>query len=202
MKFELRDIVLFLLLLFIIKTETCNNTSTTVPAKADTVRATNIIVIKDSTNHSGSSLHTIERIPYVLNNEPQYIPNPNYDSLSKQFTELRDILLETKIKRDSAKLDTFGTVYITDTVKNNDIQGRNIKYNLKIPKETLTITKPASLKNQWLLGASLQGNKTQVINQLDFKVLMINKKNKGYEAKVGIDNNGRVNYGGGMYIKL
>lgn len=202
MKLELKDILIILLLLFVIKNETCNNSSSKV-VSADTTRTIATVVIKDSTSHNGNSISTKEIVPYIINtSQPQYIPSNNYDDLKLQFTKLRDELLETKIKEDSAKLGSYGTVYITDSIQNNDIQGRKIKYNLQIPKETITIKEPAKLKNQWLVGASVQGNKQTPINQVSVELLMVNKKNKAYKIQTGIDNNGNVNYGVGAYIKL
>lgn len=122
--------------------------------------------------------------------------------LVRMIKDLKEELLAKKLYSDTFPVDTIGTVVIGQEVSENSIQKQTLEWNLEIPEKTITITKPTTPKNLWMVGGSLGGNKQDLINQINADLLLITKRQKGYSIGTGIDMNGRVNYRFGLYWKL
>jgi hypothetical protein len=106
---------------------------------------------------------------------------------------------------DTILIDTFGKIYIYDTVQFNELGNRGIVKNYTIPVYTKYIKVPEEPKRQVYVGGGLDGtyiNKTVNINTAKAGVLYKNKKDQIYGATVGISINGYLVYGLQSYWKI
>lgn len=102
--------------------------------------------------------------------------------------------------KDSVKVDTFGYVFIKDTITQNKIHSRITKTDLKIP--TTTITKKIYPKrNEFYWGVNLQSSKTQ-FNYLGTDILFKNKRDRIYGLGVGVNQNLNFVISGNIYYKI
>ena len=189
------------ILLVIIYLQRCNQSPL-----ADIVRTDTTIIksyyYKDTTIiHNPTLVKTVPTIVKVT--DTQWIADKNYDKLLTQYLDIRDKYLAKNIFKDTLPVDSIGTAYIEDSVTRNSIASRKIKYNLKIPKDTVKInTTTTTHKNIWLIGGSIEGNKITLVNQINADIMLLNKRNKGYKIGTGIDVKGNVYYRFGLYWKL
>ena len=133
----------------------------------------------------------------------EYLPDTS--SISKlivQYDKLLKEFAERKIYTDSAKIDTVGMLYITDTVATNKIEGRSIHYNYKLPFIIKTI--PETKKNQWYFGWDIRGKEGEFLDELSGGIMLRNKKNHIFGATVGIGTDNQLKVGLSSYwlIKL
>lgn len=144
------------------------------------------------------TIYDIDTLP------PQYIPDTNYPALKVQYEELVRWLLSKNIYVDTVRLDTLGYVAIADTVQDNKLQNRGIRYNYKIPTitEKVTITKEAPKKNQLYIGGGVNFNSTLMPQGLEAGLLLKTKKDQIYGLSAGSDINGNVIYGFQSYWKI
>ena len=94
---------------------------------------------------------------------------------------------------DTILIDTFGKIYVYDTVQFNTLGNRGIVKNYTIPIITRTIKVPAEPKRQLYVGGGLDGtyiNKTPMINVAKVVMLYKTKKDQIYGASVGVSING------------
>lgn len=134
--------------------------------------------------------------------EPQYIPDPNYEKLVKQYQMLVDLYTDKNIETDNLKLDSLGTIEIIDTVSKNRIKGRKVKYDIKIPIITKTITLPPLRTNQVYVGGGLQGGQNSLINQVNIGILYKTKNDKIFGIYTGMNTNGQIQVGLQTYWKI
>lgn len=168
------------------------------------------IIVRDTVwvDHggTGSSIpQLVNTIPYPvdrLTKEVQYLPDTNYQKLVNQYREILLLYLAKNIQKDSLKIDSIGYVSITDTVTKNLIANRKFKYNLKYPVITNTITLQPIPRNQLYIGGGLEGNKVNLINQINAGFLFKNKKDQIYGIYGGIDGNANINFGIQSYWKI
>jgi hypothetical protein len=134
---------------------------------------------------------------------PEYIPSSNLDSLRKQYLLLRDKYLVKNVYVDTIKLDTFGIVQVVDTVQFNKLKTRVTVQDYKIPtiiKET-TIIKKADPVRQLYVGSNLFGNQNS-LQAITPGLIYKTKKDQIYQANVGVNFDGSITYGLGMYWKI
>lgn len=134
----------------------------------------------------------------ILESSVEYVPSDDYETLFNQFQELKEILLSRNIYKDQIKIDSFGTVDITDTLSQNKIVGRGFVNNIRIPEKTITITNtvPIKPKTKWFIGGGVGVSQDKVINDFNLGLAIINKKDQLFELK------GRVDLKGKLYGEL
>lgn len=134
----------------------------------------------------------------------EYLPDTNYAKLKDQYDALAKKYLARKDYKDTLKLDSIGYVTLSDTIEKNEIAGRQFSYSYKLPTiiKTIEITKQAAPKNQVYVGGTISSELPLQIKSFDANAFLKNKKDMLYGAKVGIDLNGHMNYGVGVYFKI
>ena len=167
-------------------------------------------IIRDTAwiNNTGS----VVTKPTVTNNIPyavpvdrwntEYLPDTNYAKLLEQYEELVRTLLSTNIQKDSVEIDSLGHVYITDTVTNNLVKNRYVKWDLKYPQITTTIIMPQPKKNKWYYGGSIEGNRDNIINGVEVGLLLQNKKEQIFGVTAGLTNGSKPVFGVQSYWKI
>jgi len=140
-----------------------------------------------------------ETIPYEYNTSSvEYLPDSNVKLLIDEVRELKKQLFAINKYRDTVKVDSFGTAVLNETVNQNKITERQIKYDIKIPTNTVTITKtiyPHS-KNKWFIGGGFGGSNVSLLNDVNAGFSLLSKKDQLYELK------GRMDFKGNKYIEL
>jgi hypothetical protein len=132
----------------------------------------------------------------------EYLPDTSSMAiLIKQYTELANKFLAINIHQDSIRIDTIGTVRITDTVTNNLIKSRKTTYSFKIPIITNMITIPEKKRNQFYIGGYIQGNQNS-FNEIGANLLFKDKKDKMFGFSAGINTDGQIMYGVSSFWKI
>jgi len=193
--------IVVLTLLIIVLLQTCNKHDKVVDGPK-IIRDTTW-VIKDSTINSKPQIFKTEAYGIPIDRwNTEYLPDTNYDKLIKQYELLVRELLAKNISSDSIKIDSIGHVYIIDTVSKNMITGRSTHYNLKYPIITNTVIVPEKKKLQIYVGGGLQGQKDELINQINAGLLLKTKKDQIYGGYFGINPSGQFQFGIQTYWKI
>jgi hypothetical protein len=145
----------------------------------------------------------VKSVVYVKPEGPQYTSTNDLDSCKANFDRLLNEHIKKTVYQDTLKLNNdFGTITIIDTVWINKLYGkRTYIQNIKIPTITETITKPEEPKRQLYIGANLFGDKKQ-LQVFTPGILYKTKKDHIYQLNVGVNFDGSITYGGGMYWKI
>lgn len=144
----------------------------------------------------------VKSIVYVKPEGPHYIPTDDIDTCKARFNRLLNEHIKKTIYQDTLKLDSLGTITVIDTVWINKLYGkRTYIQNINIPTITKTITKSEDPKRQLYIGANLFGDRQQ-IQLLTPGILYKTKKDHIYQLNVGVNFDGSITYGGGMYWKI
>lgn len=195
-------IILLILIVIVQRFSSCGGQNKQPIVKSDTVTHFYYNYIKDS--GQSKPIFIKGQRDTVLESSVEYIPSQDYEELVQQFQELKQELLAKNIYANKIKIDTFGFVEIKDTIQQNKIIGRGFINNLKIPIKETIITNTVSIKpkNQFYIGGSLSGNKTNYINAIDLGILFKNKKDQIIGVKGGLDVTGNWNVGVQSYWKI
>ena len=100
---------------------------------------------------------------------------------------------------------TLGFGILTDTISQNQIVSRDIKWNFQIPTIYDTKIVKELPKRQFYYGLGLGFNKTDFVNSAKFGILYKDKKDKVYGLDLGVlnvNNNVSPYLGGSIYWKL
>lgn len=135
---------------------------------------------------------------------PEYIADTNYPRLLAQYNDLLKKYMALVEFKDTIRLDTLGYVAIIDTVNQNNIKGRSVRSNYKIPTITNTITiqhyeKP---KAQMYFGGGIDLSPTLAPVGAHGGLLLKTKKDQILGLQVGTGINGGINYGFNSYWKI
>jgi hypothetical protein len=135
---------------------------------------------------------------------PEYIADTNYPKLLAQYKDLLSKYMALVEFKDTIRLDTLGYVAITDTVNQNNIKGRSVRSNYKIPTITVTntITNYAPPKAMLFFGGGVQGNQTLGVTGANLGILYKSKKDKIVGFNVGSTIGSQLNYGISSYWKI
>lgn len=174
------------------------------------VAGTTTTIVHDTIWHQLSPAAPIQSQPIVISTQSPSLPVTNtiHEIIYKNDTaEISRILTQFFSKnnyKDVLKIDTIGTVTVTDTISQNTIAGRSYTYNLRYPVITNTVTIKESYKpvNQLYLGAGILGNQVDLVSAFKAGVLLKNKKDVIFEINATL--NKGMNLGGeiGLYKKL
>lgn len=160
-------------------------------------------VIKDSIINTKPQIIKTEPYPVPIDRwNTEYLPDTNYDKLISQYEQIVRELLARNISSDSIKIDSIGHVYIVDTVSKNMITGRSTRYSVKYPIVTNTVIVPEKKKRQMYIGGSVQGQKSEIINQINAGLLFKTKKDQIFGVYAGTSLNGIPIYGVQSYWKI
>lgn len=84
---------------------------------------------------------------------------------------------------DTVKVQDYGSAIISDTVSRNRVLGRGVKYNLKIPEVTKTITRTIiEKKNQFYVGAGMFGNPKEIAAGYEVNLSLKTKQDRIVEV--------------------
>ena len=142
----------------------------------------------------------VTNIKYVPLKDEKYTVSDNCDSSKIRFDNLLKEHLVRNVYADTIKLDSLGTIVVKDTVWLNKLYGkREYIKDYKIPFVTKTITKKEDPRRQMYIGGnSFIGTSGLLAPGLIYK----DRKDRVYQANVGVGFNGSINYGFGMYWKI
>lgn len=149
-------------------------------------------------------IKTVKEISVIhmpVPSDPQYHPSDDIDTCKARFNRLLTDMLTKRVYSDTLKLDSLGTITIIDTVFMNKLGKRTKIYDYKIPFVTKTVTKQADPKRQLYVGGNLFGDKTK-LQLLTPGILYKTKKDHIYQVNVGINFDGSITYGAGIYYKI
>lgn len=160
---------------------------------------------KPSTTTPRIERDTVIEYVTVTKNTPVYIPKPfkvkvpQIDTFSfpvDTLSILADYYSE-KYYDDEQNLDSLYIV-ISDTISNNSITGRQIKYTLKYPIQTITIKEYINQRELYY-GVGLD---ITTLNYLGGELFYRTKKSQGYGLGIGINNRLQPVVVGRVYWKL
>ena len=194
--------IIVLVLLVVILIQRCGDKDKETIIEPKIIRDTTWI-IEDSIIYTKPQI--IKTEPYAVPIDrwnTEYLPDTNYDKLISQYESLVRELLAKNISSDSIKIDSIGHVYITDTVSKNMIIGRSTRYNVKYPIITNTVIVPEKKKLQMYLGGGVQGQKNEIINQINAGLLLKTKKDQIIGINAGTTINGNAVYGVQSFWKI
>lgn len=139
---------------------------------------------------------------FIAIDKPEYKSTESIDTCKTRFNSLLKEHLVRTVYSDTLKLDSLGTVVIRDTVWLNKLHGkREYIKDYKIPFVTKTIIKQEESKRQLYIGGNVYGNANS-LQLITPGILYKNKKDQVYQVSVGLNMNGGITYGFGMYYKI
>ena len=187
--------IIVLLLVVLLLTNRCDHSGTKPTIVTDTVYIHHDSIITSKPQLVKVIYTPIEKIVTNI----QYKPDTNYQALLKQYNALLTLYFNKNIQKDTLKLNKLGYISVTDTVYNNLITGRAYDYHLTYPEITKIITRHT---NQLYIGGALEGNRINLVNQINLGLLLKNKKDQIFGASIGLDQSGVVQYSINSYWKI
>ncbi|HUS00694.1 MAG TPA: hypothetical protein VMY77_03160 [Chitinophagaceae bacterium] len=199
--------LIILVMAVIIYFQRCNDKSTAVVSKTDTVVSVQYVPQKQQTIPPYQPIIIESKQPASIPQQYQASQDPNI--LLKQYLDAINKLLVVNYYKDTIRLkdsagNDVGSVMSNDVVTENQIKSRDFSYALKIPQITRTITiqegyKP---KGQLFIGGSINGSPTNYVSAFEAGLMYKNKKDQLYGAKAGIGTTGGMYYGVQSYWKV
>lgn len=184
------------LVAIIISQRSCNNNiginNDKITVKTDTVWK----VTKDTVFKTVNAVKT----EYISIDKEEYKPGESIDTCKTRFNSLLKEHLVRTVYSDTLNLDSLGTVVIRDTVWLNKLYGkREYIKDYKIPFVTKTIIKKEDPRRQMYIGGNaFIGGSGLLTPGLIYK----DRKDRVYQANIGLGIDGSINYGFGMYWKI
>ena len=176
--------------------------------KAPTVTEVNTIydtILKHDTSVVVKKMKITSHDTTYIPEDPIYMLDTSCDLVKARFQKVVKAHTTKNMYVDTILIDTFGKIYVYDTVQFNTLGNRGIVKNYTIPVITKTIKVPAEPKRQLYVGGGLDGtyiNKTPMINVAKVGMLYKTKKDQIYGASVGVSINGYLMYGIQSYWKI
>ncbi len=135
--------------------------------------------------------------------EPVFLPGDNIDTCKTKFNNLAKEYTAQLVYCDTIKLDSIGTITVVDTISYNKLKNRKYIKDYKIPlvTKTVTIIKKADPQKQFFIGGNLFGDRSR-LQFLSPGVLYKDKKDRVFQANIGVNFDGQLIYGAGTYWKL
>lgn len=200
----MKNIILYIviaLLAVIIIFKQCSGPTTPPLTKEITHIRIDTIKLHDSVPGKFSVL--VQKIHDTLwKDSVKYAPSPYYDGLLAQYDSLGDKYFSKYIYHTPYSLGKYGTATVIDTIVANSIVSSSLNYNISFLdtiKETNTITYIP--KRQLYIGGNLFFNSKDV-NSLNGGIIYKDRKDHIYQVNVGVDVNGNILYGAGLYYKI
>ena len=199
MKFDYKYVVIVVLVAIIILMRSCE--STIIPKEP--VVITKYDTIWKETHDTITKEVEVVKIKYVKPEGPQYTPGENIDTCRARFNYLLKQHIARRTYKDTIALDSLGTITVIDTVWLNKLGKRTYIKDYKIPlvTKTITIIKQPDPKRQLYIGGNLFGDKT-TLQSFTPGVLYKDRKDRIYQANVGVNFDGTLIFGLGTYWKI
>jgi hypothetical protein len=199
MKFDYKYVVIVVLVAIIILMRSCE--STFIPKEP--VVITKYDTIWKETHDTITKEVEVVKIKYVKPEGPQYTPGENIDTCRARFNYLLKQHIARRTYKDTIALDSLGTITVIDTVWLNKLGKRTYIKDYKIPlvTKTITIIKQPDPKRQLYIGGNLFGDKT-TLQSFTPGVLYKDRKDRIYQANVGVNFDGTLIFGLGTYWKI
>lgn len=198
-KINFTYIIIAVLVVIIFLQRSCSSVSTTeeptVVTKYDTIwKKTHDTITKEV---------EVVKIEYVKPEGPEYTPGEHIDTCRARFNYLLKQHTVRRTYKDTIKLDSLGTITVIDTVWLNKLSKRTYIKDYKIPlvTKTTTIIKQPDPKRQLYIGGNLFGDKT-TLQSFTPGVLYKDRKDRVYQANVGVNFDGTLIFGVGTYWKI
>jgi len=156
--------------------------------------------IHDTITKDVKVIHT----EYVPIDKPEYTSGEALDTCKARFQNLLKEHLTKRVYIDTLKLDSLGSIVVKDTVWINKLYGkRTYVKDYKIPYVTKTITtiQKEEPKRQLYIGGNLFGN-TNALQAITPGLVYKDKKDRVYQANVGVNFDGSLTFGVGTYWKI
>lgn len=134
--------------------------------------------------------------------DPIYMLDTSCDIVKERFQKLVKLHTTKNMYIDTILIDTFGKIYVYDTVQFNTLGNRGIVKNYTIPIITRTIKVPAEPKRQLYVGGGLLATKDLMINAAELGLIYKTKKDQMYGVKAQLDFKGNLSYGLQSYWKI
>ena len=184
------------LVAIIILQRSCNNNidinDDKITVKTDTVWK----VTKDTVFKTVNAVKT----KYIYIDKEAYKSGESIDTCKTRFNNLLKAHLTKTVYSDTLKLDSLGTVVIQDTVWLNKLYGkREYIKDYKIPFVTKTITKKEDPRRQMYIGGNAFIGRSGLLTP---GLIYKDRKDRVYQANIGLGIDGSINYGFGMYWKI
>ena len=198
-KFYLGIIAVLIVIILLQRACTPQGTPKVIPQVTyDTIlkHDTSVVVKKMRINHRDTT---------YIPEDPIYMFDTSCETARETFNKLVKKHVTKNMYIDTILIDTFGKVFIYDTVQFNELGRRGIVKNYTIPIITRYVKVPTEPKRQVYVGGGLDGtyiNKTVNINAAKAGVLYKTKKDQIYGATVGVSINGYLVYGVQSYWKI
>jgi hypothetical protein len=197
-KIDFKYIIIAVLVSIILVMKACDNHIETIDepivlTKYDTVwKHTHDTIIKK-----------VNVVKIIHPKEPVFLPGDNIDTCKSRFNELAKEYTAKLVYCDTIKLDSIGIITVVDTVSYNKIKDRKYIRNYKIPlvTKTTTIIKPTDPKRQLYFGGNLFGNNRN-LQSISPGIIYKDKKDRIFQANVGLNFDGQIIYGIGTYWKI
>ncbi len=198
MKFDLKYIVIGVLVIIIFLQKGCSGKTISEP-----VVITKYDTIWKKTHDTITKEVQVVKIQYVKPEGPQYTPGENIDTCRARFKYLLKQHIARRTYKDTIALDSLGTITVIDTVWLNKLGKRTYIKDYKIPlvTKTITIIKQPDPKRQLYIGGNLFGDKT-TLQSFTPGVLYKDRKDRIYQANVGVNFDGSLIFGLGTYWKI
>lgn len=193
-------IVIGILLLIILLQRSCCTGNTVVQKPISVIKLDTLWKITHDTIIKRIKVTTIK---YIKPTGPKYIPGENIDTCNARFNFLLKEHTALSVYSDTLKLDSIGKITIIDTVWLNKLKQRTYIKDYKIPfvTKTVTIIKEQDPKRQLYIGGNLFGDKG-TLQLLTPGILYKTRKDQIYQLNAGINFDGTITYGLGMYWKI
>lgn len=180
-------LIIAILVIVILLQKSCGGGKVTVP-KNDTIRVIN------------TAYSTITE--YIPTYVPKWTVKKEYIHDTTKLIDTAYVIgdyYSTYFYTDSLISDTLH-LYVNDSITQNKIQSRSLKYTLKFPTVTVTNTVIKN-KNEFYYGLGLVGSKTG-INFFGPELMLRTKSKNVYGIGVGIDGNFQPNLSLRTYWKI
>jgi len=198
MKFDLKYIVIGVLIIVILLQRGCSGKTISEP-----IVVTKYDTIWKETHDTITKEVGLVRVEYIKPKDPQYTPGENIDTCRARFNYLLKQHIARRTYKDTIALDSLGTITVIDTVWLNKLGKRTYIKDYKIPlvTKTTTIIKQQDPKRQLYIGGNLFGDR-RTLQSFTPGLIYKDRKDRIYQANVGVNFDGTLIFGVGTYWKI
>lgn len=192
--------IIGLLVIILIFSRSCNNTTIPVTSTIIEKHDTSFIPIHDTL--AGKTIYFESKKDTAWKHDTLYTPSADYNELLVQYDELGDKYFRANIYKKKFSIKNYGYIIASDTIIANSLTGSSIIDSLQLPIITNTITKiiPTELTRQLYIGGNLYSAKTNPLSSAGLGLIYKTKTDQIYQFNVVY--NGEINYGIGIYWKI
>jgi hypothetical protein len=198
-KFYLGIIAVLLVIIFLQRACTPQVTPEVIP------QVTYDTILKHDTSVVVKKMKITSHDTTYIPEDPIYMLDTSCDLVKERFQKVVKAHTTKNMYIDTILIDSFGKVFIYDTVQFNTLGARKIAKNYAIPIITKTITTIIPPKRQLYIGGGLDGtyiNKQVNLTMVQAGVMYKNKKDQIYGVNAQIDSKGNLSYGLKSYWKI